>query len=343
MKRTTVRLQDVAELAGVSLASASRVLNANSPTYRGRGDLRERVLAAAAELGYEPNLHARALASATSNTIGLVVHDVSDAYFGLLSSSVVRAADKHDLLVTMVCTYRDPASELKYVKLLRAQRPRAIIMAASGYTQKAQYGPIMDELSKFEAAGGVVVSLAGGRGVGHRMVVGNKEGARSLAHALVELGHRTFAIAVGPTALVTVRDRVDGFRQGLADHGIEVAKDNLYPGDTSREAGMRVAEAIKSSPDRPTCVFGVFDVVAAGVVAGLQRLGVDVPGEVSVAGFADVPLAAQITPALTTVSIPLDLVGQQAVDLALTESAVPRTVSYQGNVIMRQSTAPPPA
>src|SRR5690625_818311 len=196
LSRTSVRLIDVAEHAGVSLATASRVLN-GSKRHSARPEMRERVLAAVEELGYEPNLHARALAGSTSTTIGLVVHDIRDAYFSMVAGAVVEAAEAHDLFVTIVSTYNDPAREAKYVRLLRVQRPRAIIIAGSGFTSPRASGPITKELRQFEEAGGVVVSL-GQQSVGHRIVVGNEEGARSLAHSLVDLGHRSFAVAAGP-------------------------------------------------------------------------------------------------------------------------------------------------
>jgi LacI family transcriptional regulator len=341
MARTAVRLSDVAARAEVSLATASRVLNSPGG-YGGRPALRERVLAAAEELGYEPNFHAQALASAKSATIGLVVHDIRDAYFAILAGAVVRAAEAHGMFVTIVCTYRDPLQELKYVKLLRAQRPRAIIMAGSGFTQRSAYGPIETELSKFEEGGGVVVSVVGDRGVGHRIVLENAAAARDVAHTLADLGHTEFAVATGPARLTTVRDRLKGFRQGLQDRGLKLPKERVHHLDMTREAGMRLGEEIAAAPDRPTCVFATFDVVAAGLVAGLRGAGVDVPGEISVAGFGDIPLAAQITPALTTVSVPLELIGQQAVELAMSEeNDIRRSVSFDGTVLVRESTVPP--
>ena len=330
----------MADRAGVSLATASRALNADTP-YQGRPGIRERVEAAADELGYEPNFHARALASAKSTTIGLVVHDIRDAYFALIAGSVVRAAEQRGMFVTIVCTYRDPAQELKYVKLLRAQRPRAIIMAGSGFTTKSAYQPIEAELTCFEEAGGVVVSVVGDRGVGHRILVDNEGGSRSLAHALVDLGHTDFAVATGPARLVAVRDRLKGLRAGLGERGIELGKNSVHHLDMTREAGVQLARTIAAADDRPTCVVSTFDVMACGLIAGFRAAGVDVPGEVSVAGFGDIPLAAEITPALTTVGVPLELIGQQSVDLALSdEPEVRRTISFDAPVLLRSSTGP---
>lgn len=338
MRRVSVRLVDVAEQAGVSLATASRVLNSSKP-YGGRPDLRERVLVAAEALGYEPNHHARALAGSTSATIGLVVHDIRDAYFALIAGAVVRAAEEHGLFVTIVNTYRDPQQEARYIRLLRAQRPRAIIVAGSGFTIQRSSQLIATELRRFEDAGGVVVSL-GQQDVGHRIVVGNQEGARRLAHALVDLGHRKFAVAAGLSRLSTVHDRVEGFRTGLAERDVSLADTDIHYGDATREWGQRMAQKITTGESMPTCVFGTFDVIAAGLVAGFRAAGREVPGEISVAGFADIPLAADITPAMSTVRLPLDLVGQQAVELALSPAPeVRRTLTFEGTVVLRESTS----
>jgi LacI family transcriptional regulator len=338
--RSAVRLVDVAEHAGVSLATASRVLSSGS--YRGRGDYRERVLAAAAELGYEPNMHARALAGSRSSTIALVVHDIRDAYFALIAGAVVSAAEQHGLLVTIVTTYRDPGQEARYLALLRAQQPRAIILAGSGFTNRSAAGPIRDELQRYEDSGGAVVTL-GQQDAGHRIVVGNEDGGRRLAHALADLGHRDFAVVTGPAKMTTVRDRLQGFRRGLQDRGIELPADAVIHGAATRESGTDVARRLAAARHRPTCVFGSFDVVAVGLVAGFRQLGIGVPDQISVAGFGDVPVASDITPALTTVRLPLEQVGQQAVDLALSpDPSVRRSVSFEGVVVMRDSTAPPP-
>lgn len=340
--RAAARLVDVAERAGVSLATASRVLNSNKPSGA-RPEMRQRVLAAAEELGYEPNQHAQALAGSTSMTIGLVVHDIRDAYFALIAGAVVRAAEKHELFVTIVNTYRDPVQEAKYVRLLRVQRPRAIILAGSGFTSERTARPIMKELRRFEEAGGVVVSM-GKQDVGHRIDVGNWEGARLLAHTLADMGHRDFAVATGGARMTTVRDRVEGFRTGLAERGITLDPAAVHYGELSREFGQQVGAKIAAESSIPTCVFGTFDVIAAGLVTSFGQAGLNVPRDISVAGFADVPPAADITPAMTTVRLPLDLVGQQAVEFALSaEPQVRRTLTFEGSVVLRESTAAPAA
>src|SRR5699024_815793 len=132
--RSYATLQDVAREAGVSLATASRVLRGTSQV---RADLRERVLAAAGKLRYSPNAHAQALASASSTSVGVICHDVSDPYFAAVAGGVMATAREHGMLVTLASTFRDSAQEVEYVAMLRAQRARAILLTGSGFEDRA--------------------------------------------------------------------------------------------------------------------------------------------------------------------------------------------------------------
>lgn len=335
-----VRLQDVAEHAGVSLATASRMLS--DADYKGRASLRNRVFSSAAELGYLPNLHARALASSTSTSVGLVVHDVRDSYFAMIAGGVIKVAEAHKLLVTMVCTYRNPQQELNYVSLLSAQRPRAIILAGSSFSDRAHSAALMEQLSAYQVAGGAIVSVTRGRKIGHVVDVGNVEATRQLAHRLVDLGHTSFGVISGSAKLMAVRDRMRGFRLGLQDRGIELSSDSIVRVDISRDGGARGARLLLDRPHRPTCIFGIADVVAVGAMAWIRSAGLRIPADISVAGFGGTPLASDAVPGLTTVELPLERIGQVAMELALLpREEPPHTVAIGGTVLMRDSTAPP--
>ncbi|MFI0449180.1 LacI family DNA-binding transcriptional regulator [Actinomadura sp. 6N118] len=335
-----VRLKDVADHAGVSLATASRMLS--DADYKGRAALRDRVLAAASELGYRPNLHARALASSTSTSVGLVVHDVRDSYFAMIAGGVIEVAEAHDLLVTMVCTYRDPQQELNYLRLLSTQRPRAIVLAGSSFSDRAHATAMTEQLAAYQAAGGAIVSVTRGRKIGHLVKIGNVEAARRFAHRLVDLGHTSFGVISGPAKLMSVSDRLRGFRLGLEDRGVRLDPGSIVRVDLSRDGGARGARLLLDRPDRPTCVFGVADVVAVGAMAWIRSAGLRVPADVSVAGFGGTPLAFDAVPVLTTVELPLERIGRVAMELALLPGSEPRhTVEIDGAVVMRDSTAPP--
>ncbi|TDD87843.1 LacI family DNA-binding transcriptional regulator [Actinomadura rubrisoli] len=337
--RTLVRLQDVAARAGVSIATASRMLS--DPDYGGRAALRERVLAAAAELGYRANPHARALATSSSTNVGLVVHDVRDSYFAMLSGGVISVAEREDLLVSMVCTYRDPARELEYVKRLIGQRVRALVLAGSAFRDTAHNAAMRAELAAYQESGGSVVSVTRGRDIGHLVQIDNIGGMRGLAGAMVELGHTSFGVVAGPLRLLAVRDRLQGLRQGLKDHGIVLSRDDIVYTDLSREGGLSGAQTLMSRPNPPGCLMTLADVMAFGAMSWLRSNGIAVPDEVSVTGFGGLPAAVDAVPPLATVEIPLERVGETAMDLALRPPSPRHVVEVEGTLARRASAAAP--
>lgn len=339
--RSFVRLEDVARHAGVSLATASRVLQDSS--HRGRPEFRAKVMASAAELGYVPNLHARALAANISDTIGLVIHDVRDPYFALIAGGAIDVATARGQFVTMACTYRDPELEARYIAKLRGQRVRAIILAGSAFVDASTSAAMTTELESYYRAGGSVVSVTRHRLPGDALLVGNRSGAADLARRLVDLGHTSFAILSGTTRLVTIRDRVTGFKKGLAESGIEVDPRHEVSGTFDHDGGLRATQQLLAAGRLPTCIFASNDVMALGALTALRRAGVDVPGEVSVAGFGDIVMARDVAPTLSTVHLPLEEMGAHAMELALREErgSSPRRVTISGEVVLRESTGPP--
>jgi LacI family transcriptional regulator len=336
-QRPLPRLQDVAEHAGVSLATASRMLA--DPTYGGRAGLRDRVLSSAAALGYRPNLHARALATATSTNVGLVVHDVRDAYFAAVSGGVIGVAERHGLLVGIVCTHRDAKRELEYVQRLAEQRVRAVILAGSSSRDAAHLEAMDAQLEAYQAWGGSVVSVTRKRDVGHLIQVDNVGGMRRLAVALAEQGHRTFGVIAGPRGLQAVHDRVQGIKQGLRDSGIALDNKSVVYTDMSRDGGYSGVQVLMKRLDPPMCIMAVADVVALGALAWLRVAGIKVPEEVSVSGFGGLPAAIDAVPSLTTVELPLERIGETAMDLALRPATPRHVVQVDGTLVSRHSTA----
>ncbi|MFF0519278.1 LacI family DNA-binding transcriptional regulator [Actinomadura nitritigenes] len=339
--RAYVTLQDVARQAEVSLATASRVLNGTSQV---RADLRERVLAAAAELSYTPNAHAQALASSSSKAVGVICHDVSDPYFAAVARGVMRTAAEHGMLVMLASTFRDPSREIEYVAMLRAQRARAILLIGSGFEDRDWERSMAGELEPYQRTGGRVAVLSRHRSLKVDAVLPqNREGAGALARALLDLGHRDFAVLTGPRALTTVSDRLGGFTEALAEAGVRVREEHIVEESFTRDGGYRAATELLRRAPRPTCVFAVTDVMAIGALAALRDHGVAVPGEVSLAGFDDIPIVRDLAPPLTTVALPLEAMGEHVMGLALREPAARRSriERVAGHVILRESTAAP--
>ncbi|MFD0688256.1 LacI family DNA-binding transcriptional regulator [Actinomadura fibrosa] len=339
--RAYVTLQDVARAAGVSLATASRVLNGTSQV---RADLRERVLAAAGELSYTPNAHAQALASSSSKSVGVICHDVSDPYFAAVARGVMRTAAAHGMLVMLASTFRDPAREIEYVAMLRAQRARAILLIGSGFEDRDWERSMAAELEPYQRTGGRVAVLSRHRSLKVDTVLPqNREGAAALGRALLDLGHRDFAVLTGPHELTTVSDRLAGFTDALAEAGVALPPERIVQAAFTRDGGYAAATRLLSLGTRPTCVFAVTDVMAIGALAAFRDAGLDVPRDLSLAGFDDISIVRDLTPPLTTVALPLDAMGERVMGLALREPAPRRSriERVEGSVVLRASTAPP--
>ncbi|WP_425551123.1 LacI family DNA-binding transcriptional regulator [Actinoallomurus vinaceus] len=335
-----VTLQDVARRAEVSLATASRVLNG---TTQVRADLRERVLAAASALAYAPNAHAQALARASSQSIGLICHDVSDPYFAAIARGVTRTAAEHGLLVMLASTFRDPAREVDYVAMLRAQRARAILLIGSGFEDREWERAMSAELDPYLRTGGRVAVLSRHRSLRVDTVQPeNREGAAALARALLDLGHRDFAVLTGPHTLTTVSDRLGGFRDALAEAGVDLPDDQIIGESFTRDGGYAAATELLRRGLRATCVFALTDVMAIGALSAFRDHGVDVPSQVSLAGFDDIPIVRDLVPPLTTVALPLEELGERVMNLALREPARrSRVERITGEVVLRASTTAP--
>jgi LacI family transcriptional regulator len=232
----SAKLRDVAERAGVSVATASRVLSGAAEGVR--PERREAVILAARELQYVPNAHAQALARAGTTHIGAILHDVSDPYFSEILRGLQRAAVDAGQLVTVCNSYRDPERELAYVGLLRSQRIGALILTGSGLDDRSYSERLAAQINAFASTGGRPVFSGRHHVAGDAVLPDNVGGARALARALVTMGHRKFAAISGPPLLTTTRDRLDGFRAGLAEHGITLDPAAIAPGDFTREGGM---------------------------------------------------------------------------------------------------------
>jgi LacI family transcriptional regulator len=334
------RLQDVAERAGVSLATASRVLNGSD--RQPAAPLAERVRSAAAELGYVVNAQAQALARARTGLLGLVVQDISDPYFSTIAAGAQAAARERGRLVLLASTGRDPGAEHDAVAAFAAHRVDAIVVAGTRFSGGEDAG-LAAALARYEDAGGRAVVI--GQPLGSLRVVRppNVEGARDLAAALLAQGHRRFVVLAGPPRVVTSQERAGAFVEAVRDGGgtVVATLETEFSRDGGHDAGDELARIVRTE-DEPPCVFAVTDVMAIGAVARLRELGVDVPGDVSVAGFDDVPTLRDHVPALTTVRIPLDEIGRLAVLAAVDEPEDPtdRTSAVGHEVVLRASTEP---
>ena len=347
----TVTLQDVADRAGVSLTTASRVVN-EGPRRVGPG-LAQRVNQAVAELGYTANLQARAVATGQSTMIGVVVHDIADPYFSSIAAGLIEAAEARQLLVCMSSTAATEVAEREYVALMRAQRARAVILIGSRTDDSAAREALRAEIAAFTGSGGRAVAVGQDLLGVDTVLPENAAGAEALARAMVAIGHRRFAVLAGPRGLLTARDRLDGFRAGLAAWNVPLEAAQVVHGPFTRDGGYEAMSAVLAAagPGQaplPDCVFAVTDVMAMGALARLRAGGLAVPADIALAGFDDIGTLRDVYPPLTTVRLPLKRMGEMAAGLVLAEppgpppGPQPRVVPVPGEVILRDSTLPHP-
>ncbi|MHA7217348.1 LacI family DNA-binding transcriptional regulator [Arthrobacter sp. MDT1-48-3] len=312
--KSPATLHDVAREAGVSLATASRSLNGSARKVNEA--YRQRVVEAAQRLGYTTNLFAQAVAKGSTTTVALLVADIADPYFSSIAAGVIDAASEEGLVVTIAVTGRNAQRELDTVRALRGQRPRVMILAGSRTTGSAFEEHLRAELSSFEDTGGKVAFISQDAAPFATVLLDNRGGARHLAVTLAGLGYRDFAVIAGPPEIRTSEERLDGFTAGLAEHGIPLPPERIVHADFTRDGGYRGTQELLASGAPVDLVFAANDVMAVGVVSALRDAGI-VPGEgIGVAGYDDIPTVRDITPALTTVRIPLEDVGRRALQLA---------------------------
>lgn len=339
-------IDDVAELAGVSIKTVSRVTN-REPNVR--KSTREKVEDAIAKLNYRPNISARNLASNRSHFIVLVYEDPSayanpsSGYIVRLQQGALRACRNvnYELLIHP-CNYRsrDVGRELK--ALVHRSHPDGIILAAP-------LSNMTKIVHAIEETGAPCVRLSPGENDDTEFSVGtnDREMSAEMTRYLASLGHKRIAFITGNPNHKAVGNRFPGYQDGLQQSGLKFSESLVVAGDnsiSSGEAGARKLLALKRSP---TAIFAGNDDMAAGVIRVADQLGVDVPEQLSVAGCDDNSLASQIYPALTTIRQPLSTMAEHAA-MALISSKSDEGLTIQDMEIVpaslqiRESTGPAP-
>jgi LacI family transcriptional regulator len=342
---TKVTIDDVAESAGVSIKTVSRVVN-HEPNVR--ETTRARVEAAISKLNYRPNVSARNLASQRSHLVGLIYDDPS--HYEIPSAGYVismqlgalracRTAD-HELLIHP-CNYRDRhiARELK--ALIEHARPVGIVLAA----------PLsnMPKIVKaIEATGTpfVRISPGGDSSRQYAVVTNDREISAEMTRYLASLGHQRIAFIKGHPSHKAVANRYLGYLDGLEQSRLKLRKSLVEDGDNSFDSGEAAGLRLLRRKTRPTAIYAANDDMAAGVIRAAGLLGIDVPGQVSVAGCDDIALARQICPTLTTIRQPLATMAEKAA-LRLIGNADKKSQPRGSEVVpaslrIRESTGPAP-
>ena len=335
-----VTLKHVAEEAGVSVSTVSRVATGDS---RISEPTRAKVRAAMARLGYHPNAIARSLVRQKSNTIGLVLSRspriaMSIPFFPEIIGGISEYATSERYHVLLVSSASRDEECSQVLQLLRHRRVEGVIHLASRVQDK------LIEVLREEEFPFVVI----GRVPGVQVPCVNNDNVAAAEMAvthLLEQGYTTVACVGGSPDLVVTCDRLQGYYNALAGYELEIRNDWVVCSESTAEAGFSAGMKLLSGLDRPRAVFAMDDTLAAGVLKAAKRLGLAVPERVAIVGFNDDPLSSLLEPALTTVRIPIFEMGRQAARMLIEaiHGAVPADVVVPAELVVRQSSVRPPA
>jgi LacI family transcriptional regulator len=330
-------IHDVARRAGVGSMTVSRVIN-NSGYISPK--TRERVEKAIAELGYMPNTVARSLRSRRTNTVALMVTDITNPFFTTLARGVEDAANQAGYTVIFCNTDESQAKEEQYLQVLLQKQVDGLLIVPAQSQAKA--------IRQIQKHGTPVVVLD--RWIPEAEVdtvrCNSLDGAYQLTRYLLSLGHTQIAILSGAVGTSTADDRVTGYRQALAEAKIEMDEQYILRGEFTQESGYRMTKQAVNLPLRPTALIAANNFITIGAMKALQEMGLDVPEAIALAGFDDLPPAMVTFPFFTVASQPAYEMGTQAMKLLLDRLAGEkiedfREVILPTQLIIRRSSGDP--
>lgn len=344
-KQATIR--DVARLAGVSLATVSRVLSDGD--YPVSAELKQRVRDAVAQLGYVPNTVARSLRQDVSRDIGLVIPNISNPFYLQTMLGINDALNKKDYSLILCNTMRNAQQERVYLRQLFERKVRGIILSSvdenadivKEYGKKGMKFVLLDQkITGMESTG---------------INFDSRAGARMATEYLISLGHSRIAFATMPMTRWTRTEMHMGYRDALVLAGLGYDSRLVYErmpeklaayADFELEAGKMIAESFLADGCPATAIVCINDMLAIGLIKTLKARGVRVPEDVSVFGFDDIPFASTFEPSLSTVHYPAIETGRLAAMMLMDtlesgSGEMPVSMQLAPSLVIRETVAPP--
>lgn len=330
-----VSIKDIARLAGVSHSTVSRALR-GSPLIPAA--TAERIQKIAKECGYKPSAIARSLVMQRTQTIGVVVTSIADPFNGDVVDGIEEVANENDLSVLLAASHGKSDRELMMVRNFHERRVDGIVVASSRVG--AMYLPILSELRTPI----VLINNQHRSEFAHAISIDNVTGAALMTDHLLQLGHRRIAYIGDEFGLYSDQERWEGYRLSLDRAGISVDESLVAKGDGKADGAGRALGLLLALPEPPTAVFCYNDMTALGAIRGAREAGVEIPRDLSIAGFDDIFIASYAAPALTTVRQPRREMGRRAMQIltALLAGKEPeKSILISGELVVRDSTAAP--
>jgi LacI family transcriptional regulator len=331
-----ITIFDVADEAGVSYSTVSRVVNNKSNV---NPETRERVLRAMAQLGYVGNVPARSLAGGTSRVVGLLVDHLNTSYMGEIIRGIDEALEAHNYNLMLYTTHRRKTKESAYVTKLTRNFADGLLLILprneSAYLETLHQRHFPHVLIDYQGYNQNVPSI----------ITTNRKGAYDAVSYLIGQGHRRIGFITGTIEFGCAQERLAGYQTALRDHGIELDSDLICEGDFLQPQGYRCTQQLLSLETPPTALFVSNDVMAFGAMEAARVHGLQIPTDLSIIGFDDIPQAAHVHPGLTTVRQPLEEMGRRAAELLLRYIANPQAeverIELPTELILRDSCQAP--
>lgn len=306
-----ITIKDVAKRANVSIATVSRVLNQSKPVSP---QVREKVMKAVEELGFNPNPVARSLVMKESRLIGVLISDISNMFFSVLVSAIEQECFKQKYTPLLCSTNGNTQRELYYLNLLKDQYVDGVIIFTSS--------PKEEHLRFFENNPIPVVfkSYADPKKSPFSCInIDDYQAFFDATQYLIDLGHEKIGMLGAQLVNVEseIYQRYLGFRKALEDRGLELHEKWLLEGDTDIHSGYMKAKKLFSMKEIPTAVCCTSDTIAIGAIRAAEEMGLLVPEDVSIMGFDDIPIAEAYRPGLTTIRQPIIEMGIQSAQMLI--------------------------
>jgi LacI family transcriptional regulator len=308
MNQRRVTISDVAELAGVSYQTVSRVIN-NNPNVSAA--TRQRIQEIIVETDYRPSHIARSLVTARTATVGLVVPDISNPFFSAIALGAEQVAAEHGYTVLLCNTGEDASREIEVLNLLHERDVDGVIICGSRQEDEA----LKNALSHFHAA--VLINRRLEGGTIPAVLVDDTLGGYLNTQHLVQIGHTAIGFLAGPVASYSGAKRLQGYENALADAGIDRKADWVQHCSPTVTDGEEATHRLLKTQPELSAIFCFNDLVAVGALRKCAVLGRRVPREMAIVGFDDIMLATLVSPALTTCHVPQARIGSQAVSMLL--------------------------
>ena len=328
MRSTTIR--DVAQKAGVSAATASRVLSGHSSTSE---EARQAVRTAAAELGFRPNAQARSLRKTSTQTIGLLLPDIRNPFFADLAHAVEQRARDFGYLTLFGNANESQTQQDSYVDVMLSQRVDGLIAAPQGSAQDLR-GLLAGEVPTV-----FVDRVVDGAAV-PSVTADNTGGIADAVHHLTQRGHRRIGYIAGPQSTSTGRERLQAYRAAVAETGADDDGSLIYLGDFQSASGAAGARCLLDLAEPPTALLAADSLMSIGAIAVCNERSLTIGRDVAFVAYDDIEAFTLLNPALTVIAHDVHAMGRLAVDLLIAEIAgeSPESAVLPSRLIIRGST-----